>query len=320
MNIRSIVTTVACNNAEQFLDAISPRGPYFLGKEGAGSYRNDIDVVIYRGHSDSTYRLVPTAFRLNGPIITFNKYAPTTEENQIRAEINALLRFFTVADTVGLPLPDDSQLLREQLSEISSEDYIWLASGSANWPKSELLSLLAIGQHHGLPTRLLDWSRSSLVAAYFAASSAKIKYAKRTQNASLQNEPELLTVWAFEYTRYMYEQNEEDAKRYKSLIPPAITLVTAPRAGNPNLHAQDGVFTLFRGKKIDSQAEPDRRCMIEHVSECIGSKEVTHPLLWEFTLPVQFASQLMWFLAKEGVTAARLFPGYSGVVKSLAEE
>src|SRR5437667_10694171 len=37
------------------------------------------------------------------------------------------------------------------------------------------LEWLAIAQHHGMSTRLLDWSESLLVAAYFAAQEAGTK-------------------------------------------------------------------------------------------------------------------------------------------------
>ncbi len=57
VEVEKMFKQVPCKSAVELLDAISPRGEFFRGKEGAGSQRDRVDVVIFRGHSDSSYRL-----------------------------------------------------------------------------------------------------------------------------------------------------------------------------------------------------------------------------------------------------------------------
>ena len=82
---------------------------------------------------------------------------------------------------------------------------------------------LAIAQHHGLPTRLLDWTRNPLVAAYFAVE-------KPGNQDSL--------IYAFDLPTYIRTDLLLDPfkrDRVGKFIPRHIT---------PRITAQSGVFTI----------------------------------------------------------------------------
>jgi FRG domain len=161
-------------------------------------------------------------------------------------------------------------------------------------PPDELLSLLALAQHNGVPTRLLDWSRDPKIAAYFAAVNA----AEQVHHNDKQVADYDICVWAMSLTIFHGPPRSD--------IPGAegFYLITAPAAGNANLRAQRGVFVLHRPKgEIDF--DPPFTCApIEQKSELRGKTSE----LFQFTLPVREAPRLLRLLSKREFAVRDCFP------------
>jgi hypothetical protein len=153
--------------------------------------------TIYRGVKDVSYRLIPKVGR-------YKKFKDLSHDEVLKEE-KTLLRLF-------------SQGAYQHLTK--SETSTW--------------EMLALAQHHGLPTRLLDWSRNPLVAAFFAVE-------EEHDGDSV--------IYAYKHQTYINTEKHTDPFAQKwsgKFIPSHVT---------PRITAQAGVFTVSFDPRAPFEAE-----------------------------------------------------------------
>jgi hypothetical protein len=296
---------IECLSARELLQNLSPRSEFFDDSEALD--------WIFRGHANADWTLHPTAFRSSANLLDRQLAMPPWPEwrnrHQVQTEAATLLRFVNEADRAGLPVPYDLAKLRVELNEPREESrYIRaIESGEAEWPPEEIWPVVALAQHYGLATRFLDWTRHPLAAAYFAS----------IDSLEQQDDVASIAVWAF--------STESDATRkgltsLSNNFRRSVAVVTAPYASNPNLRAQEGVHVARPLTRVTWDDPAERYDLAAHLEEvgAFGMK-LGRPALLKFVAPRSESPALLWYLAREGVSAARLFPGYAGAARSVLE-
>ena len=265
---------------EGLWDALSPTQKLFP----------DPSKPIFRGQANASWLLIPFVLRDRNddePSVREVMRGMDTADGQVFYENMLLMDFSKYCDQVGVRIPGDSIKFRETLDSRNNGRYFM---SPELWPNPDLFEVMAFAQHHGIPTRLLDWCRHPYIAVYFAVESALKSYKKWTSEWNL-------AIWVINVERInLYSQR--------------VQIVRTPGSVSSHLAAQSGLFTVQKVSGSRSQSIEPRDLKEEFMVH--GSRDIL-----KLTVPVMESVRLYDFCERTGVSAASLFPGADGAARAV---
>jgi hypothetical protein len=199
---------------------------------------------LFRGHSNIEWKLTPTFDRM---------FASVRKDKRLQISEELLLLFKRALE--GFDIPPETR-------------------------NSDTM-LLALGQHYGLPTRLLDWTESLYIAAFFAFNRS-VLWGSHDQQ---------IVIWVLDSSNPIWSSQF------------GVEIIDVPSFGNRRIRNQSGKFTL--SKTPFGSLEDYALAHGEHESD---------PLI-KLYLPSSDSTQALADLDAMGIHHAAVYPEIEGAAQ-----